>query len=104
VRNVVCKALFPALLLNSLLLTRRVLGYMYITLFETFKQGCPEATSTGSLDLSGVSGSFQKSWYNPRTGAFEGATQTISGGDKRSLGTPPSSASADWVVLVQATG
>jgi hypothetical protein len=64
----------------------------------------PDATSTGSLDLSGVSGSLQKRWYNPRTGAFEGATQTISGGAKRSLGTPPSSASADWVVLVQATG
>jgi hypothetical protein len=64
----------------------------------------PNATSTGTLDLSGVSGSFQKSWYNPRTGTFEGATQTISGGAKRSLGAPPSSASADWVVLVQVTG
>jgi hypothetical protein len=65
----------------------------------------PEATSTGSLDLSGVSGSFRKSWYNPRTGGFEGATQTISGGGKRSLGAPPGSASQeDWVVLVRATG
>jgi hypothetical protein len=64
----------------------------------------PNATSTGTLDLSGVSGSLQKSWYNPRTGTFEGATQTISGGAKRSLGAPPSSASSDWVVLVQVTG
>jgi hypothetical protein len=63
----------------------------------------PEATSTGSLDLSGVSGEFQKSWYNPRTGSFEGTQQTVSGGGKRSLGAPPSSASSDWVVLVQAT-
>jgi hypothetical protein len=64
----------------------------------------PNATSTGALDLSGISGSFQKSWYNPRTGGFEGATKTVSGGAKRSLGTPPSSSSSDWVVLVKATG
>jgi Putative collagen-binding domain of a collagenase len=61
----------------------------------------PDATSTGSLDLSGVSGEFQKSWYNPRTGSFEGSTQTVSGGGKRSLGAPPSSASSDWVVLIK---
>jgi Domain of unknown function (DUF5060)/Putative collagen-binding domain of a collagenase len=61
----------------------------------------PNATSTGTLDLSGVSGSFQKSWYNPRTGTFEGTTQTVSGGGKRSLGAPPSSASSDWVVLIK---
>jgi Putative collagen-binding domain of a collagenase len=64
----------------------------------------PDATSTGSLDLSGVSGEFQKRWYNPRTGAFAGTPQSMSGGGKRSLGAPPSSASADWVVLVQASG
>jgi hypothetical protein len=61
----------------------------------------PNATSTGALDLSGVSGSFQKSWYNPRTGTFKGTTQTVSGGGKRSLGAPPSSASSDWVVLIK---
>jgi hypothetical protein len=64
----------------------------------------PNATSTGALDLSSISGSFQKSWYNPRTGQFEGATQTVSGGGKRSLGTPPSSSTSDWVVLLKASG
>jgi hypothetical protein len=64
----------------------------------------PNATSTGMLDLRGVSGSFQKRWFNPRTGSFEGVTQTVSGGGRRSLGTPPSSRSADWVVLIKATG
>jgi hypothetical protein len=61
----------------------------------------PNATSTGSLDLSGVSGGFQKRWYNPRTGSFEGTTQTVSGGGKRSLGAPPNSLSSDWVVLIK---
>jgi hypothetical protein len=60
----------------------------------------PDATSTGMLDLSAASGSFQKRWYNPRTGSFEGATQTISGGEQLSLDAPPSAPSDDWVVLV----
>jgi hypothetical protein len=60
----------------------------------------PDATSTGTLDLSGASGSFQKRWYNPRTGSFEGATQTISGGEQLSLEAPPSAPSDDWVVLI----
>jgi hypothetical protein len=79
-------------------------GQVYAKAGQVYAVYLPKATSTGALDLSGVSGSFQKSWYNPRTGTFEGATQTISGGAKRSLGAPPSSASADWVVLVQVTG
>ena len=61
----------------------------------------PNATSTGTLDLSGVSGGFQRRWFNPRTGTFEGVTQTVSGSGKRSLGAPPSSPSSDWVVLVK---
>ncbi len=76
-------------------------GQVFVKPGQLYAVYLPDATSTGSLDLSGVSGEFQKSWYNPRTGAFEGATQTISGGGKRSLGAPPSSASSDWVVLIQ---
>jgi hypothetical protein len=79
-------------------------GQVFAKVGQVYAVYLPNATSTGTLDLSGVSGSFQKSWYNPRTGSFEGATQTVSGGAKRSLGTPPSSPSSDWVVLVKATG
>jgi hypothetical protein len=79
-------------------------GQVFAKAGQIYAVYLPDATSTGSLDLSGVSGDFQKSWYNPRTGAFEGTAQTVSGGGKRSLGAPPSSASSDWVVLIQATG
>jgi Domain of unknown function (DUF5060)/Putative collagen-binding domain of a collagenase len=79
-------------------------GQVFAKAGQVYAVYLPKATSTGALDLSGVSGSFQKSWYNPRTGSFEGTTQTVSGGAKRNLGTPPSSPSSDWVVLVKATG
>jgi hypothetical protein len=74
-------------------------GQVFAKPGEVYAVYLPAATSTGALDLSGVSGSFQVRWYNPRTGSFEGATQTVSGGGNRSLGTPPSSPSEDWVVL-----
>jgi hypothetical protein len=64
----------------------------------------PNATSTGTLNLSGASGSFEKRWFNPRSGAFEGTAQTVSGGGSVSLGSPPSSSSSDWVVLLKHTG
>jgi len=61
----------------------------------------PKATSTGVLNLSGASGTFTKRWYNPRTGRFEGETTTIDGGGNVPLGTPPSSNSEDWVILIE---
>jgi hypothetical protein len=79
-------------------------GNVFAKAGQVYAVYLPNATSTGTLDLSGVSGSFQKSWYNPRTGQFEGATQTVSGGGNRSLGTPPTSPSSDWVVLLKGTG
>jgi hypothetical protein len=79
-------------------------GQVFAKAGQIYAVYLPNATSSGTLDLSGSSGSFQKSWYNPRTGQFEGATQTISGGAKRNLGTPPSSPSSNWVVLIKATG
>jgi hypothetical protein len=62
------------------------------------------ASNTGSLDLSGASGTLQKRWYNPRTGLFEGTTTYVTGGGTISVGTPPSSSSEDWVVLIQKSG
>jgi hypothetical protein len=79
-------------------------GQVFAKAGQVYAVYLPNATSTGVLDLSGVSGSFQTSWYNPRTGQFEGATQTVSGGGNRSLGAPPSSPSSDWVVLLKGTG
>ena len=76
-------------------------GQVFVKPGQVYAVYLPNASSTGTLDLSGVSGDFQKRWYNPRTGTFEGTLQTVSGGGKRSLGAPPSSASSDWVVLIQ---
>ncbi len=67
---------------------------------EVYAVYLPNASTTGSLNLSGTSGQFQKRWYNPRTGAFEGSSQTINGGSFVSLGSPPSTPSQDWVILV----
>ncbi|MBI2443189.1 MAG: DNRLRE domain-containing protein [Candidatus Levybacteria bacterium] len=61
----------------------------------------PNANPSGSLNLTGASGTFTKQWYNPRTGNFEGGSTTVSGGGSIALGTPPSSPSEDWVVLIK---
>jgi Domain of unknown function (DUF5060)/Putative collagen-binding domain of a collagenase len=79
-------------------------GQVFAKTGEVYAVYLPNATSTGTLDLSGASGSFQKRWYNPRSGAFEGSAQAVSGGTITSLGAPPSSTSSDWVVLIEAIG
>src|SRR5215208_4488810 len=79
-------------------------GQVFTKASEVYAVYLPNASSTGTLDLSGASGSFQKRWYNPRSGAFEGSTQAVSGGTITSLGAPPSSTSSDWVVLIEAIG
>ena len=61
----------------------------------------PSGSPSGTLNLSGAAGQYTKRWYNPRTGAFEGSTTTVSGGGNVSLGTPPSSSTLDWVVLLK---
>jgi hypothetical protein len=75
-------------------------GQVFVKPGQVYAVYLPNATSTGTLDLSGASGSFQKRWYNPRTGSFEGPAQTISGGEQLSLDAPPSAPSDDWVVLI----
>lgn len=67
---------------------------------EIYAIQLPNASETGTLDLTGAPGQFSKRWYNPRTGSFIGAT-TIVGGGKIALGPPPASPSEDWVVLIE---
>ena len=63
----------------------------------------PNANQTGSLDLISESGKiFTKSWFNPRTGLFEGTTSTVDGGASLVIGTPPSKQTEDWVLLLTA--
>ena len=68
---------------------------------EIYAVHLPDATSTGTLNLSGASGTFTKSWYNPRTGSFQGEIKIVKAGGIVPLGTPPSSATDDWVVLIK---
>ncbi|MCP4311457.1 MAG: DUF5060 domain-containing protein [Bacteroidetes bacterium] len=68
---------------------------------EIYAVHLPNATSTGTLNLSGVSGTFTKSWYNPRTGSFQGEVKIVEAGANVPLGTPPSQATDDWVVLMK---
>ncbi|MCK4627502.1 MAG: hypothetical protein KAT56_00790, partial [Sedimentisphaerales bacterium] len=62
----------------------------------------PDARNTGKLDLRGHRKTFNKRWYNPRTGNFDGTISTLKGGDNVPLGTPPGEPKEDWVLLLEA--
>jgi hypothetical protein len=78
-------------------------GQVFAKPGEVYAVYLPDATSTGTLDLSDTLGSFQVRWYNPRTGVFDGAASIVTGGGSIDLGAPPSSPSEDWVVLLENT-
>ncbi len=61
----------------------------------------PQASPSGSLNLIGAPGTYRKRWFDPRTGAYAGTTQTVSGGQNLPLGSPPYASGEDWVVLVR---
>lgn len=61
----------------------------------------PKAYSGGTLDLPAAKSAFKQRWYNPRTGEFEGKTLAVNGGSRVPLGTPPTDADEDWVVLIK---
>jgi hypothetical protein len=58
---------------------------------------------TTNLNLTGVSGTFDVRWYDPRNGGDleVGTVATVTGGGQRSIGQPPGSTTSDWVVLVR---
>ena len=76
-------------------------GQVFAKVEEIYAVYLPDTSATGDLDLGGVSGSFEKRWYNPRSGDFEGPIEDVDGGGSVSLGTPPSSPAEDWVVLLR---
>ena len=55
------------------------------------------------LDLRGAQGSFNVSWFNPRTGGAlaTGSVKTVNGGGKVALGNPPAEAGEDWAIIVR---
>lgn len=60
----------------------------------------PDASGNPKLDLSSDPDVYTQRWYNPRNGNFVGSSTTVGGGGLVSLGSPPSSSSNDWVVLL----
>jgi hypothetical protein len=59
-----------------------------------------------SLNLTGVSGSFEVRWFDPRNGGAlqTGSVSNITGGSVRSLGNQPDNPGSDWAALVQVSG
>ena len=61
---------------------------------------------TTDLDLSGVAGTFEVKWYDPRSGGDlkDGSVKTVEGGGRRALGAAPAEPGKDWAVLVRKVG
>lgn len=53
------------------------------------------------LDLSGQTGGFKVSWFNPRRGGKLVEAATVTGGRPVKLGEPPSDSDADWLAVVR---
>ena len=58
------------------------------------------------LNLTGVKGSFEVKWYDPRNGGNlqQGSVAAVKGGGSPNLGSPPHHVTSDWVILVRSTG
>ena len=48
-------------------------------------------------------GTYQARWFNPRTGAAAATSTVTANGGGIEIGTPPSDAGNDWVLIVGAT-
>ena len=73
---------------------------------EVYAIYLPDGNASFSLDLQGVSGSFDVKWFDPRNGGAlsNGSTTSVAGGSSVSLGSPPNNPGADWVILVTKNG
>jgi hypothetical protein len=58
---------------------------------------------SAALDLTGVTGQFNVSWFDPRSGGAlkRGSVASVKAGGKAALGMPPSSPEEDWLVVVR---
>ncbi|HYE05913.1 MAG TPA: malectin domain-containing carbohydrate-binding protein [Planctomycetota bacterium] len=72
---------------------------------ETYAVYLPNGGSA-TLDLSGVSGTFEVRWFDPRNGGAlqTGTVASVVGGGPVALGSGPSSTTWDWAVRVRRTG
>ena len=58
---------------------------------------------SAALDLAGVTGQFNVSWFDPRSGGAlkRGSVASVTGGRKVTLGAAPSTPEEDWLVVVR---
>jgi hypothetical protein len=61
----------------------------------------PVAVRTGQLALGRATGRFQKQWFNPRTGLFEGEPAEFTADGTHVIGPPPRDPDQDWALLVR---
>jgi hypothetical protein len=56
-----------------------------------------------TLDLSRAGGVFEVLWFNPRDGGAlqTGSTQSVNGGTKVALGSPPRDSDQDWLAVIR---
>ncbi len=73
---------------------------------EVYAVYLPTGSTAFTLDLESNTGGFEVKWYDPRNGGalVNGSVTSVSGGGKKSLGTPPNNANLDWVILVTKSG
>ena len=58
---------------------------------------------SATLDLAGVTGQFNVSWFDPRSGGAlkRGSVASVTGGRKVTLGAAPGTPEEDWLVVVR---
>lgn len=61
----------------------------------------PAAERTGRLTLGRAAGRFEKQWFNPRTGLFEGEPAEFTADGMHEIGPPPAEPNQDWALLVR---
>jgi hypothetical protein len=61
------------------------------------------AGGSADLDLTGATGQFNVSWFDPRNGGAlkRGSVASVAGGKKVSIGAAPASPQEDWLVVVR---
>ncbi len=75
-------------------------GQVFAKEGECYAIYLPVARQTGVLNLNRAAGEFVKRWYNPRTGKFDEARESLTGGRNVKMGPAPSTPDEDWVVLI----
>ena len=61
----------------------------------------PTGERSGNIDLSDAKPELTLRWFNPRSGSFEGNETAVRCEPDVPVGTPPSDARQDWVVLIR---